>query len=192
MWEIIVDFFTAETWWMLIVIMVVKIVEVSLSTLRVILINKGFRKIGTIIAFIGICIWICIAAFVLNDLMAVPIRGIFYAIGFTIGVWIGSIVEEKLAFGTIFVQIITAKENGEDITLVNELRKNHYGATTINAHGKDADKTVIMVITHRKNTDLLINLVNLNSPKSIITTNEVKNMKGGFLTSYKDTRKLIK
>jgi len=192
MWEAIVNFFTAEPWWMLILILFAKAIEVAISTLRIIVITKGYRGMGTFLAFIEIVMWVFIAGYVLGSLMEVPIRGVMYAIGFTAGIYLGSIVEEKLAFGKIFVQIITPKTDDEDKKLVKVLRENSYGATTIDAHGKDADKTVIMSITNRKNHDLLFKLIEENSTNSIITTNDIQTMKGGYIKSYRSFKRTSK
>ena len=48
------DFFTSTPAWELLLIFFAKIVEVSFATLRIILINKGNRKVGFFLALVEI------------------------------------------------------------------------------------------------------------------------------------------
>ena len=60
-----------------ILILFAKIVEVSLMTLRIVFITKGERKLGAIVAFVEVTLWLFIVTFVLNDLMADPFKAVF-------------------------------------------------------------------------------------------------------------------
>ncbi len=88
MTEQIIHFFTVVPIWELLIIMFSKTIEVTIATLRVILINKGYRTFGTILSLFEIALWIIMASNVLSGLSEAPIKGIFYGIGFSLGVFL--------------------------------------------------------------------------------------------------------
>jgi len=187
--EWLADFFTAVVWWQLLLILVAKTIEVALGTLRVILITKGYRTIGTILSFIEIMMWVFIASNVLKDISEAPIKGIVYGMGFSLGIFLGSKVEGWLAFGKIFVQIITSVDNNDDSSLIKVLRNAGYGATIIDAKGKDNDKQIIMVIANRKKKDVLFGLIETTNPQAVVISHDVSTLRGGYIKAWK---KIIK
>ena len=100
-----------------------KIIEVSIGTLRNILVVKGYRKVAVILALVEIMIWVFVASQVITGLAEKPYKGIAYGLGFAAGVYVGSILEEKLAFGKILIQVITSEESGQIITQALRRRK---------------------------------------------------------------------
>lgn len=80
MWDKIVDAFVSVPWWELLLIFCSRIIEVSMGTLRIILINKGYRKQGVILAFFEVTIWVFIASRVIGGISEQPIKGIVYSL----------------------------------------------------------------------------------------------------------------
>ncbi|MDD3126257.1 MAG: DUF5698 domain-containing protein [Candidatus Izemoplasmatales bacterium] len=131
LWEIL----TITTVWELLVIFFAKIIEVTIGTLRSILIIKGYRLIAFFLALIEITIWIFVASTVITGLSESPMKGIAYGIGFASGVYLGSIVEQKLAFGKLLIQTITSDHMS--IIISEKLRELGCGVTSVAACGKD-------------------------------------------------------
>jgi uncharacterized protein YebE (UPF0316 family) len=181
----IIEFLTAEQWYILILILCAKTIEVAIGTLRVILITKGYRTIGTIFSFVEIMLWVFIASSVLHDITDKPIKGVIYGIGFSMGIFLGSYVETLLAFGKVFVQIIVPTETLEQDHLIEILRENGYGATTISAKGKDNDKQIIMIIANRKKKEILYQLIEQACPSAVIVANDVSTIKGGYIKAWR-------
>ncbi|MDL2292754.1 DUF5698 domain-containing protein [Acholeplasma sp. OttesenSCG-928-E16] len=187
MLQAIGDFFTSVPWWELLLILFAKTIEISLGTLRVILITKGYRKLGTLFSFVEILLWVFIASVVIKDLVEYPIKGLMYAIGFSAGVCIGSLIESKLALGKIFVQTIVTKDQEND--LVSTIRNNNYAATTIEAKGRDNEKTLVLVIANRKEKDVLFGLIESICPSAVIVSNDVSALRGGYLKAWRKIAK---
>ena len=101
----------------ILIIFIAKIVEVTIGTLRQILVVKGFRKLAVLLALIEIFLWVFIASKVINDLSVNILYGIAYGLGFAAGVYFGSIIEQKLAFGMLLVQTITTEKKGLEIAM---------------------------------------------------------------------------
>lgn len=187
MLDAIVDFFTAVPFWELLLIFVAKIVEVTMGTMRIILISKGYRKQGTALAVVEILLWVFIASSVIKGVSEAPIKGIVYSIGFALGVYVGSFIENRLAVGKVLLQVISDKV-GADI-IVNILRVNGHGVTSLDAHGKDSERTVLMIFANRKNKQVILDIIKEADEKAVVVANEVSIVSGGFVSPW---RKLAK
>ncbi len=187
MWEQILDIITATPAWELLLIFFSKIIEVSIGTTRIILINKGYRKQGVILSFIEIILWTFIASRVITNINEEPFKGIVYSLGFAAGVYAGSRLENFLGFGRVLIQAITTVEMGGIIT--DSLRTEGYGVTTINAHGKDNDKLVLMVYTNRKGKEKVINRIIGIDEKAMLVSNDVTTLQGGYFSPWRRVMK---
>ncbi|GHU30036.1 UPF0316 protein [Spirochaetia bacterium] len=177
--EHIIHFLTAASLLELILIFISKIVEVSLGTLRQILINKGYRVIGTALSFFEIVLWTFIASRVITGITEAPIKGIVYSIGFSLGVYAGSRIENFIALGKVLIQTIVSIENSETVTGI--LRSKGYAVTTMDAHGRDSDKEVLMIFANRRGKDEIIREIHSIDPKAMIITNDVSALSGGMI-----------
>ena len=90
--EQVISFLSAANPLELALIFFAKIIEVSLATLRQILINKGYRRVGTILSFFEILLWTFVASRVIIGITEAPVKGIVYSIGFSLDtmVWIST------------------------------------------------------------------------------------------------------
>lgn len=187
MWETIGEFFTAVPFLELLLIFVAKVIEVTIGTMRIILISKGYRKQGTFLAIFEILLWVFIASAVIQGINETPIKGVIYSVGFALGVYVGSLIEARLAVGRILIQVISDKADADMIVRI--LRVNGHGATTLDAQGKDSEKTVLMIFAKRKNKDTILDLIKEADKNALIVANEVSIVSGGYVSPW---RKLAK
>src|SRR5690625_4621622 len=100
---------------MVVIILVINIVYVSFSTVRMILTLKGRRYLAAFVSMFEVVIYILGLGLVLDNLDKIQ-NLIAYAVGFGIGVVVGSKIEERLALGYITVNEIgraSCRERGE-------------------------------------------------------------------------------
>ena len=185
MTEQIIHFFTVVPIWELVIIMFSKTIEVTIATLRVILINKGYRTFGTILSLFEIALWIIMASNVLSGLSDAPIKGIFYGIGFSLGVFLGSCVESRLALGKVLIETIVSKDNSDFMT--SELRNKGYAVTTVEARGRDSEKTVLKIFANRKGKDEIIKLIHEKDGTAMIIANDISTLHGGYISPRKSS-----
>lgn len=178
-WEAIVNFFTAVAWWELLIIFVAKIIEVSLGTVRMILVNKGYRKESALLALIEIFMWVFIASAVINNLLEAPIKGIVYGFGFASGVYLGSIIETKLAFGMVLIETVASEKTG--LSIAEKLREIGYGVTTISGQGREEKRVVVKVFARRRNEDIVTKEILKIDPTAMIVCEDIKQMTGGYV-----------
>jgi len=87
-----------------------KLIEVTMATLRNMLINRGHRKIGSVLAFFEVAIWLVVVSIVLKDITDDFFKAFVYCFAFACGNFMGSVLEEKLAIGMSVVDIYIAQE----------------------------------------------------------------------------------
>ena len=185
--EYILKFLTAASPLELFLIFSLKIVEVALCTLRIIFINKGYRKEGTILSFFEVLLWVFIASKVLVGMFEAPIKAIVYSIAFSVGVYMGSVIENYIGMGRVLIQTIISKENSA--TMINALRQKGYAVTNMDAHGRDSEKTVLMIFANRKGNEELIKEIHNLDSSAMIITNDISTLKGGTIGAV---RKMVK
>ena len=107
-----------------------------------------------------------------------PIKIIVYALGFSVGNYVGSLFEEKLGFGTVRIEAIVNEEDG--INLVKTLRERNFAVTVVEGEGMKFKKQVIIMHIQRKGTEEVTKLINNLKGNAFITINEVKPVYGGY------------
>ena len=149
-----------------------KAIEVSLSTVRMVLITKGEKKVGAIIAFFELILWIIIVNGVLDGVAEDPFKAVAYALGYSIGSYVGSTIEGKLAFGNTSMMCVI---DGEDkCGLIDQLRENGIAVTVLDANGRDSEKKVLMIFVKRKRIGEVSEIIKKCEPNALITTSEIK------------------
>lgn len=162
------------------IILFAKIVEVSISTIRLVYINKGERVIGAILGFVEIMIWLLVVSSVLNNITEDPFKILAYAAGFSLGNFIGVTIESKIAVGLSSIQVVVNYEAGE--ILAEILRDESYGVTIIDGRGRDdSKKTLLFIQLKRKKIPEAVKLIKQNAPDAYITVNDIKSMVGGYI-----------
>jgi uncharacterized protein YebE (UPF0316 family) len=188
MTETIIRFLTAAPPLELFLILLSKVTEVSLGTVRTILINKGYRREGTILSFFEIILWTFVASRVIMGIAEAPIKGIVYSIGFSLGIYIGSCIENYIGLGKVLIQTIVAKENAGAMTGL--LRSKGYAVTTMDARGRDSEKAVLMIFANRKGKEDIIREIHRHDGTAMIISNDVSTLQGGTISSV--SRKVFK
>lgn len=162
----------------LILIFIAKVAEVSLTTLRLVFINKGEKLLASTIGFVEVMIWLKVASVVLENINEHPSKMFIYAFGFAFGNYLGLLIEDKLGLGYSNIQIITDFENGKRLT--EQIRFLGKAVTVTQAEGRDSHKLILSTYVKRKNKDLILNLIKQLNINGIVTVTEVQKIYGGF------------
>lgn len=159
-------------------IFVAKVIEVSLQTVRIVLITKGERQIGAIVAFFEVVLWLFIVTNVLSDLTSDPAKAVFYALGFAVGNYMGSLFEEKLGIGLSQVQIIVKADHG--VELAQAIRNEGYAVTLVLGEGKNLERYILFMYVKRKRVKHLLDVAKGAQENAVITVMDTKPLYGGF------------
>ncbi len=147
-----------------------RICDVTLDTMRIIFMTKGFKNLAPIIGFFEILIWIVAISRTMQNLNNNWLCYIAYAGGFATGNYVGMLLDEKLAIGHEIIRVI-AKINSGDIT--GSLRSSGYGVTTVNARGMEGDVEILYVVVNRKNLKSAIEIIQKQNPFAFFTIENV-------------------
>ena len=155
-----------------------KILEVSISTLRLVLMGKGHRLIASVLASIEVAIWLVITSTVLLGLSADPLKAVVYVLAVMVGINCGVLIEDKLALGLAQIEIIA--EIDEAKTIVSRLREFGYRATTFECEGLDGKKLSIVLKVMRKDVSLTIGLIK-DYNHLFVTVTDIKKLPIGII-----------
>ncbi|MFJ7934617.1 DUF2179 domain-containing protein [Sporosarcina sp. NPDC096371] len=169
----------------LITIITINIVYVSLFTLRVILVIKGYRFVASILSMGEVFVYLMGLTIVLDNLDK-PINIAAYCIGWGMGVYIGSKIEAYLALGYIVFDVVV---DSLEFELPQKIREQGYGVTSWVADGKDGKRLVMKVLAKRNCEHKLRKFVLSYAPKAFIISYEASQFNGGFLLKNLGVRK---
>ncbi len=178
--QAVAAFVLGRSVWVYLFIFFGKILEVSFGTLRIVLINRGERLIGSLMAIIEISLWLVIASGVLSGFHEDFLKGVVYALAYACGNYVGSWLDELLAFGLSSVQIVlrdayTAK-NVETC-----LRAKGFGITALDVHGRDDDHCMLLMTMQRKRLPEVLKWIETNCKDAVVTVSDIKTQRGGYL-----------
>lgn len=157
-------------------ILAINITYVSIFTLRLILVIKGKRTIASLLSMMEVFIYLVGLQLVLQNLSS-PVYIATYCIGFGIGVYLGSRIEEALALGYSVVQVIA---DTVDTSLPDKLRNYGYGVTVWQGEGRSGPRLVMQVLVKRNNERKLLDRIAVDAPKAFVISHEPRHFRGGF------------
>lgn len=177
------DFLQNMGIWIYFVIFFGKILEVTVATVRMVLINRGERVKGTILAFFDILLWLVITGTVLQGFQEDPLRMLVFALAFAVGNYMGSWVEDKLAFGLSSIQIVVPQSE-ESINLAKALRDEGFGVTVVKGTGRSGERDVMLLYLKRKQIAKAKTTIDENFTGAVIVVSDSRVIRGGY-TSIK-------
>lgn len=158
-----------------------KVSDVTLATIRMIMVVKGRRVQAALIGFFEIIIYILAIGKVLTELDN-PINVIAYALGFASGNYMGIFVEEKMALGSIIVQVIS---QGNSMKLVEKFREEGFGVTVVEGYGREGMQHLLNIMMQRKNLSKLYQILDDHDKKAFVTITDARAIKGGYFARSK-------
>src|SRR3989339_242816 len=143
-------------------IFLARVADVSIGTVRLIFVSKGFKILSPILGFFEVLIYIITVTKILSD-MTNPWLYIVYALGYATGNYVGMYIEEKLSIGKVMIRIITQKDSKQ---LIAKLKEKNYNLTIVNATGKRGKVKLIFSVIDKKELKKVIGIINATNPKS--------------------------
>jgi uncharacterized protein YebE (UPF0316 family) len=167
------DIFT----WVLLPLLIfsARICDVSIGTLRLIFVSKGFRHIAPLLGFFEVIIWLLAVSQIMKHLDNL-VCYIAYGGGFAMGNYIGMYLEEKLSIGNVIIRVIVKSDTNE---LIDELRAQNYGLTVVDAEGSQQKVKLIFSVIKRENVEHIVSVINQYNPHSFYTIEDVKSVNEG-------------
>jgi len=159
-------------------IFIVKIVEISMMTVRTVLMTRGEKLYAALLGFVEISIWIYLVGQVLTGIQDDPLRMLAYALGFACGIYVGSILEDWLGVGLVTIHVTVSVSDG--VLIARKLRESGAGVTNLKGEGRDEGKSVLLVHVKRRKRRQMLELIRSVNPEALVNVYDVKNVSGGF------------
>ena len=158
-----------------------RIADVSLGTLRTIMVVKGKNIFAAMVGFIEATIWFLVVKDALSSGFNSPWIIISYAGGFASGTAIGGFISSKFIKGKLNVQIIIDSSSSD---LTNILRENNFAVSVVNAKGyQDSSKLLLFVEIDSSQIERLEEIVKEHDERAFIVVNETKYVQNGYFKS---------
>lgn len=159
-----------DSGWIPLIIFFARIADVSLGTVRIVFVSKGYRLRAALLGFVEILIWITVVAEVLSNLDN-WVNYIAYAGGFASGTYIGMVVEEKLKVGIQVFRIITHKPIEP---LLQTLQAQSFRYTVLDAKGGFGGVKIVFLVAKRKHVPRIVSMIHAFDSKAFYSIEDVK------------------
>lgn len=147
-----------------------RIIDVSIGTIRVIFVSKGFKYLAPFLGFFEVLVWIIVVSKIMTGATHM-IFYIAYAAGFATGTFVGMKLEERLSIGKVMIRIITQKNSTE---LIEELMKSNHSITVADAQGKKGEVKIIFSVIDKKELKKITALVHKYNPKAFYSIEDIR------------------
>lgn len=158
----------------------VRIIDVSLGTVRTLITVKGRTLLASCVGFIEIFVWFVIVKEALNTTETSIWIAIAYSLGFATGTYIGGYISDRFIKGNFGVQVVMSNNNHK---LIDVLRKEGYAVSVIDVKGQDKanEKYMLFIEIQKNNFEHLKNLIHSIDKKAFIVVNETKYVQNGYI-----------
>jgi uncharacterized protein YebE (UPF0316 family) len=168
-------------------IVIARMLDVTLGTLRIIFVSRGNRLIAPILGFFEVLIWIVVIGQIMQNLNN-PLTYFAYAFGFAIGNYLGIEAEEKLAIGFLVIRLFVIKSE-EDLRA--KISDAGFGVTSIEAKGSTGKVTILYSVIKRKDLERYLSIVNEGGQEIFYSVETARAAHLGIYPSQKKRKPVI-
>lgn len=162
-----------------IIVALAKVLEISIQSVKVVCMVKGQKVIAAILAFIECMVWGLVVSSVITTLSENITLLVSYCFGYAAGLYLGSIIENKLAIGTSSLQIMVKEEHIKEVG--HYLKEHDRGFTVLEGHGVKDKMYVVIIVLPRKDTKRVVKDVSeITGNQSFVVTSDVSKFTGGY------------
>jgi len=146
-----------------------RIADVSIGTVRVILVSRRLKYLAPVAGFFEVLIWILVIGQIMKNLSS-PACYVAYAGGFAAGNFVGILIAERLSIGMVLIRVIFPKKVND---LIVRLRERRYGVTCIDGQGANGPVQIVFTIVPRREAYAVIALVHEFYPGAFYSIEDV-------------------
>jgi len=160
-----------------------RILDVSIGTIRIIMVARGHRAVAPVLGFFEVTIWLLAIGKVMDNMKSLTFvealpSYLAYGVGFALGNYIGMWIEERMAVGMVAVRVITQRKSTR---LPEELRSLGYGVTVLEGMGARGPVTIVFAVIPRKLLSRVIEMIGQYNPHAFYSVESVRSYGGGVL-----------
>lgn len=154
-------------------ILISRVIDVSLGTIRMILANKGIKLTASIIGFFEVLIWLLVITTIMKNLTNF-VAYIAYALGFSLGTYFGIYLEERISIGQVRLRVITKKDL---VQMIDDMKPTKYVFISDSVNSSHGKIKIINAFLERKYLKTVIKKVKERDPEAFYTVEDLKLIK---------------
>lgn len=174
-------------WYIPLLIFAARVGDVSIGTVRTMLVIGGHRYLSALLGFAEVSIWVLAVGGTLAYLDS-PIAVCSYAGGFAAGIIIGMWIEERIALGYRLVRIIATDPH---VDLCGALRDSGFRVTRVDGRGKSGPVEIAFLVVRRRSLNQLRRVTHDIVPEAFIAVERVETPTGGEFTNTRFSRSFL-
>lgn len=156
-----------------------KILEISVQSVKTVFMVKGQRIQAAFLGFLECVIWGLVIASIIDTLGDNYLMLFFYCLGYSTGMYIGSVLENKIALGTSSIQLMVKSDKVEKV--IEYLNNSNRGFTVLDGKGSKEAMSVVMIVLPRKEVKAVISdIIKLCDKEVFVVSSEVSKFVGGY------------
>ncbi len=154
-----------------------RIFDVSIGTMRIILIARGYKSIAPVLGFAEILIWLTAISKALNNLQGVE-SYLIYAAGFAAGNYVGMMIEELIPIGFQSIRVITKVKATE---IIEVFRQKDINLAILSGENMEGEVSILYTVLPKKEIKWALETIRKYHPPAFITVEDVRSYHAGYL-----------
>jgi uncharacterized protein YebE (UPF0316 family) len=166
----LIEYYQVPQYGIAIMIFFARVIDVSIGTLRIMVVSKGRRLLASTLGFFEVFIWLIAITQVLQNLNGI-LSYVMYSAGFAAGTFTGMTIERRLSLGKSIVRIIVPRN---ETSLVDDLIEQGFGVTHLHADGSKGPVEIIFSVVDQGKLRDILGLVKRRKPAAFYTVEDVR------------------
>jgi uncharacterized protein YebE (UPF0316 family) len=164
------------------VIFFLRVANNAIGTVRIVAMNRGSRVAGFLLASLESLLFAYTAGMVLTNLDDITSLAA-YVLGFSVGGYVGMIIEQRYLNIYDVVDIITNSDEAHEIAL--HLRELGHGVTEMRGEGARGEVCQLRVVAHQNDVREITHTAYEVNPNCFIFIEEARKIEHGWVRSQK-------
>lgn len=169
-------------------IFISRIVDVSLGTIRILLISKGKKLSATGLGFIESAVWLLAIREILGNLDNV-ISYIAYPAGYAAGTYVGMLIEERFIKGKVILRVIVKKDLE---ALLEDFKEEKQNYTILEGEGLKGNSKILFVVLNQEKINSTLKKIKKHNPNAFYTLESLKYARDPIDLNPKKRNRLMK
>ena len=166
------------------IIFALRVIGVTLATVRVLLMTRGYKLPAASIGFFEVLVYVLAIGQVVQNLS--NLWNVFgYCLGFSVGTLLGMWIEQRMALGYATVRVVSVERAD---AIAEAIREAGHGATEGWGHGTKGLIGTVKTVIRRKEVDKVCDLVTRTDPDAFITVEETRWVSRGYMRTARHER----
>ncbi len=156
-----------------------RILDVSVGTIKLLYIVHGRRSVAVVLALIESSIWLTAAGLVFSQLDNLW-NAAGFATGFATGTAVGMTIERWIGAGHVLIRIVS---RDEAVDWLLALREAGFGLTSVQGEGSEGIVKVVLLVARRKRTGEALKIIQDLEPEAFVTVDPISHAAGGYMVA---------